>query len=332
MRVAIIGCGKQAPKHLNGFRKQGVTDLVVADADAGRASALAEQQGVRAVELDDVWADEEVSAVVIATPTRTHGPLIRRAIESGKDFLCEKPLCETLEEARAIEQLAKQHDRIGMVGFIYRSVPVFQKVRDYLSRGDAGPLGRLSLGLVRIGGRGSHEVWKHRKETGGGVVNEMLVHVADLAMWLFGAPVKVQVLSSELRRPRRVIREEEVEVDAEDFVLLRLEGPDGTAVYIEADMVTPAFTQRVEIQGEYGTLAASIQAAEPSYLFLSEPRGDLSAGKHELDLSGDLYSNQSGTFLKAVSDREAPAYASLGEACELMRVMDEVTNQIRSAQ
>lgn len=327
MRVAIIGCGKQAPKHINGFRKQGIADIVVTDVSPERSAALAERQGIQSIALDDLWKDEDIRAVVIASPTRTHGPLIHQAIETGKDFLCEKPLCETLDEALAIEASAHRNGRIGMVGFIYRSAPVFQEVRRLLRKG--GPLGSISLGLIRIGGRGSHEVWKHRKETGGGVVNEMFVHVADLALWLFGRPKRTEVLTSELLRPHRVIRGKRVDVDAEDFVLVRLESMEGTVVYIEADMVTPAFTQRIEIQGEYGTLAASIQAAEPNYLFLSEPRGDYPAGRRDFDLAGDLYSNQCGTFLRAVRERKAPAYASLSEACELMRVMDDIVGQIR---
>lgn len=328
MKIAIIGCGKQAPKHIQGFRQAGLESIYVSDVDMARARDLAEKEKVHAIEITDIWVDPEIAAVVIATPTRTHAQLIRQALDNGKDFLCEKPLCETFTEAQDIENLARKNGRIGMVGFIYRSVPVFQEVRRLLLDGEKGPLGKLSLGLVRIGGRGSHELWKHKRATGGGVMNEMLVHVLDLALWLFGSPERTSVLASELRRPQRVIKGEEVEVDAEDFVLVRLEKSGGPAVYIEADMLTPAFTQRIEIQGEYGTLCASIQAGEPTYLFLSEQRGDLLPGRHELGVSGSPYAIQSAAFLAAVRERREPDYAGLGEVCNLMQVMETVTQQV----
>lgn len=328
MRIAIIGCGKQAPKHIRGFRARGLEDIVVSDIDSARATALAEAANVRALPLQDVWADRAIDAIVIATPTWTHGALIHEAIESGKDFLCEKPLCATLAEARDAEHLARDRGRIGMVGFIYRSVPVFQEVHRLLSSGEGGALGALSLVLMRIGGRGSHEAWKHRRETAGGVVNEMLVHILDLVFWLFGAPVRMQVLASELRRPHRVIHGETVEADATDFVLLRLEARDGTAIYIEADMVTPGFTQRLEVQGEHGSLAASIQPEQPSYLFLTEPRAGFPAGRRVLCAAGEPYAAQAKTFMDAVRERRSPDHGRLDEACAVMRAVDDITSQM----
>ena len=58
----------------------------------------------RALSADDaasvVWRDDGVSAVIVATPTYAHEPLIRNALESGKHVFCEKPIATT-EEAVA---------------------------------------------------------------------------------------------------------------------------------------------------------------------------------------------------------------------------------------
>lgn len=325
MRLAIIGCGKQAPKHIRGFRAQGIEDIVVSDVDDARACALAESEKTCALPLPDVWPDRTIGAVVIATPTFTHGALIQAALESGKDFLCEKLLCSTFAEARDAERAARDLGRVGMAGFIYRSVPVFREVHSLLS---CGVLGALSLVLMRLGGRGSHEVWKHRRDTAGGVVNEMLVHALDLTLWLFGAPVRTEVLASEIRRPFRVIRNVPAEADVEDFVLVRFEGNGGTAIFIEADMVTPGFTQRLEIEGAYGSLSASIQPEEPSYLFLTESHAGLSAGRRALCAAGDPYAIQAKTFLEAVQERQPPDHGRLDDACTVMRVMDDIAIQM----
>lgn len=328
MRIAIVGCGRQAPKHIQGLRRQGIGEIIVSDAIVARANALAEAANVQVLPLEEIWADRSIDAVVISAPTWAHGTLIRQTLESGKDFFCEKPLCTTLAEAREIERLAREKERVGMVGFIYRSVPVFGEVHRLLSPGDGGALGALSLVLMRIGGRGSHEAWKHKRSTGGGAVNEMLVHALDLAFWLFGVPVRTDVLAAELRRPRRIIHGGTVEADTEDFVLVRLETRSGTAIFIEADMVTPCFAQRLEIEGENGSLSASIQTEEPNHLFLASPRAGLSAGRHALNTAGEPYAAQAGIFLDAVRERRDPEYGRLDEACAVMKTVGDIAAQM----
>ncbi|HVA55837.1 MAG TPA: Gfo/Idh/MocA family oxidoreductase [Gammaproteobacteria bacterium] len=325
MRVAVIGCGKQAPKHLHGLRGAGLgnADLVVTDVDAGRAGTLAAKEGVSAIMLDGIWGDAGINAVVIATPTFTHAELAGKAIGSGKAFLCEKPLAGDGREARALAERAEAAGVTGMVGYIYRSVPVFQHVHHLLR--DETVLAHLNLALLRIGGRGSHQVWKHQRAHGGGAINEMLVHTLDLALWLFGLPQHVQLLASELRAPTRLINGCKEIVDAEDMVLVRLEYEGGPSVYLQADMLTPAFTQRLEVQGANGTLAASIQRDEPSYLYLVEKHGQHPAGRHALQSeNAEPYITQSRTFLTAAAARSRPVYGALHEAVVLHELIDEL--------
>ncbi|MHB1544404.1 MAG: Gfo/Idh/MocA family protein [Gammaproteobacteria bacterium] len=325
MQVAVIGCGKQAPKHLHGLRGAGLenTFLAVADLDAGRAVALAAKEGVTAIPLDKVWDDAGIHAVVIATPTFTHAELAGKAIGSGKAFLCEKPLAGNGQEARALAERAESAGITGMVGYIYRSVPVFQQVRHLLH--DEKVLGVLTLALLRIGGRGSHQTWKHLRAHGGGAINEMLVHTLDLALWLFGTPSHAHLLASELCAPVRPINGRSETVDAEDMVLVRLDYGAGPSVYLQADMLTPAFTQRLEVEGINGTLTASIQREEPSRLFLVERRGHHSAGHHALQHEdNDPYVTQSRTFLAAVATGSKLAYGTLQEAVLLHELIDQL--------
>lgn len=325
MRVAVIGCGKQAPKHLQGLRGAGLDngDLVVTDVDAGRAASLAEKEGITALPLDKLWDDAGIRAVVIATPTQAHVELADKAIRTGKAFLCEKPLAADSRQARGLAQRAAAAGVTGMVGYIYRSVPVFQEVRRLLR--EEAVLGPLNLALLRIGGRGSHQTWKHLRTNGGGAINEMLVHTLDLALWLFGAPETACLLASELRAPVRTINGKSESVDAEDSVLVQLAYGGSPSVYLQADMLTPAFTQRLEVQGENGTLTASIQREEPGYLFLIQGCGNHEAGRHPLHYENqDPYVIQSRTFLAAAASGSQPAYGALHEAVLLHELIDQL--------
>ena len=70
----------------------------------------------------------------------------------------------------------------------------------------------------------------------------------DLANWYFGPIRDIEVISCDLRCPERIIQGEKVKVDAEDYVLVRCFGCDGMEIYCQADLITPAFSQYVEVQ------------------------------------------------------------------------------------
>jgi predicted dehydrogenase len=87
-----------------------------------------------AVSLDAVFEDPLVDGVVLAIPTPAHAPLIRKAIEAGKDYLVEKPLCEHHEQAMALDAEIKAGGLIGIVGCIHRYVPPFMEAAKALER------------------------------------------------------------------------------------------------------------------------------------------------------------------------------------------------------
>jgi predicted dehydrogenase len=331
MRIGLIGCGKQAPKHIAGWRKAGQTDFIVADRDPALARALAEREQVAWTESPDaVFADAKVTAVDLCTPTPTHAGLVRTAIAAGKDFFCEKPLCETAAEAREIRALAEQGGRIGMVGYIYRFAPAFEQAQRILDQtagtGMSAALGKLSVATMRIGGRGSAALWKHRRDSGGGAISEMLVHMLDLAIWYFGPIKSVDVMARDLYRPKRVINGVNETADAEDFVIVRCATESGVPVVIEADLLTPAFTQILEVQGDNGTLVGSIQSDWPQFVFVIREAGGFKPGRTDLKIdSGDMFQAQMATFVRAVEQRRQPDRCTLQdsvhvlEALELMR-------------
>jgi predicted dehydrogenase len=268
-------------------------------------------------------------AVDICTPTSHHAEQIRSAIEAGKDFICEKPLCEELSVARELAELVEKHHRIGMLGYIYRFAPIFELAQSLFQEvpktGESLVMGKIVSAHFRLGGRGSHQVWKHRKESSGGAINEMLVHMIDLAIWYFGAVKHVDVLACDLLRERRVIQGIEYEVDAEDYVLARMEMESGISVFCQADLVTPAFTQFIEVQGENGTFMGSIQPDMPSFLYCNKERAGYRAGKTPFDLGPhNLFEAQMADFVHAVRTRKPPSRSTIKDSVLLMEAMNEV--------
>ncbi|RMD64180.1 gfo/Idh/MocA family oxidoreductase, partial [Candidatus Parcubacteria bacterium] len=192
-------------------------------------------------------------------------------------------------------------------------------------------LGNLSVAHLRLGGRGSHQVWKHRKESSGGAVNEMLVHMIDLALWFFGKPERVQIIAHELLRPEREIQGERVRVDAEDYALVRLDYPGGFLVFCQADLVTPAFTQFVEIQGEHGSFMGSIQPDMPSFVFTQKAVGGYETGKNVLQFGPrNLFEAQMAEFVQAVRTRSNPDRNTIQDSVCLMEIMEKIKEEVNA--
>ena len=327
-QVAVIGCGKQAPKHISGLRSIPGLRIVLADACPQFARALAEKEGLPWVErVAEVLSDPKIDAVDICTPTPTHLELVRAAIRNGKDFFCEKPLCESAEDARRVLADMRQWKRIGMIGYVYRFAPVFEMARQIFDEvprtGISSVLGPIRIANFRIGGRGSHQLWKHLRSTGGGAANEMLVHMLDLALWYFGPVRSVQLLRKELLRPRREIQGKLEEVDAEDYILAEMQMKCGVRVMCQADLLTPAFTQFVEVQGDNGTFMGSIDPAMPSFVFCNREAGGWKRGRTDLQFGPvNLFEAQLSAFIRAIGTRIAPDRSSVEDSVQLLEAME----------
>ena len=93
--VGMVGLGGWGKNLLRNFAALPDADLRWAcDADEGRRAAYQASYPATqfTADLDDVLADPEVDAVVLATPVPTHHELARRAMEAGKHVMVEKPM------------------------------------------------------------------------------------------------------------------------------------------------------------------------------------------------------------------------------------------------
>jgi myo-inositol 2-dehydrogenase / D-chiro-inositol 1-dehydrogenase len=328
MKIAVIGCGRQAAKHVAGLRQCPDVEIVLADKEPALARALGEREGLPWTEgVDQLLADPGVHAVDLCVPTPAHAPLIRQALAAQKDFFCEKPLCQSAAEAEEINGLTARAERVGMVGYVYRHAPVFQAARAILEgaaeSGHSPVLGTISLALMRIGGRGSAAVWKHRRAEGGGAINEMLVHMLDLAVWYFGPMARAELLREDLLRPGRLIAGRMEQADAEDFVLARFTTGAGIPIVIQGDLVTPSFTQLIEIQGDNGTLMASIQPEMPQFVYAVRAAGGYPAGRTELTRDNiNFFDAQMAAFVAALRERRPDANRTLGDSLHVMRALE----------
>lgn len=153
--VAVIGAGNWGRNLVRNFNA--LESLkVVCDSDENRLKAIsAEYPNVRTVDcFDDVVVDELIGAVVIATPAETHGELVKKALQANKDVLVEKPLDLSVSDSEKLVRLARDNDRILMVGHLLWYHPAVLKIKELVDSGELGRIqyiysNRLNLGKIR---------------------------------------------------------------------------------------------------------------------------------------------------------------------------------------
>jgi predicted dehydrogenase len=317
LNIGIIGCGKQGLKHIRALKAFSDMEIFVADENYTLAKDVAQAEGVK-VSKNVPLCD----AIVVCTPLNNHYRLIETALTRGMNVFCEKPLCNDIEEAKTLERLMLSTDRFIQVGYVYRYAPIFAEIYKILNESQV--LGKPLLAFFRLGGRGSHQEWKHKKDSGGGAINEMLVHMLDLAIWFFGPMHHVGYEFHQTYLDKRRIDEQLIDCDVEDFVFLKYTTLKGVDVHIQADMLTPAFSQYVEIQSENGSFFGSIQPDVPSYLFLKEARGGYEAGKTTFNFGKrDFFAAQMTDFIYSVAVNKWPVKNTVNDSILLMQCLKE---------
>lgn len=155
--VAVVGAGYWGPNLIRNFRAAPDWELLaVCDLDLVRAEqVLAETGTVTATDsLDDVLARDDIAAVAIATPARTHHGIAMRALDAGKHVLVEKPLADSVTSGQAMVDLAASRGLTLMADHTYCYTPAVQKIRDLIVEGALGDIlfvdsVRINLGLIQ---------------------------------------------------------------------------------------------------------------------------------------------------------------------------------------
>ncbi|MEO0786949.1 MAG: Gfo/Idh/MocA family oxidoreductase, partial [Pseudomonadota bacterium] len=146
MRVGLLGAGRIAGVHAAAITGHSDSTLVaVSDHFPKVAQTLADAYDTSARTTDEIIADPEIDAVLIATPTNTHSDLIEAALAAGKAVLCEKPVDLNLARARACAARAKAHGQPVMIGFNRRFDPNFGALKAALAAGEIGRAELLTL-------------------------------------------------------------------------------------------------------------------------------------------------------------------------------------------
>jgi predicted dehydrogenase len=238
----------------------------VAAAAARLGGAAAETDWKRLVQRDDV------DLVDVCTPGSSHAEISIAALEAGKHVLCEKPLANTVEEARAMATAAERAAAQGvraMVGFNFRRVPAVALARELVAAGRLG-----AIRHVRAAYLGAHLldpefplVWRlQASEAGSGALGDLGAHAIDLAQYVAGDRITGVSALTETFVPERPLpgggggQLGPVTVDDAALFIARFGG--GAVGGFEATRFATGHDEglRVELNGERGSLVWELGA------------------------------------------------------------------------
>jgi predicted dehydrogenase len=138
-RIAVLGCGYWGSNHIRTLKSLGALHAV-SDVNAARAEGFSAEHEVPAVAPDELFARDDVDAIVMALPPQFHAENAMRAVEAGKDVLVEKPIALTVADAERAVEAASRNGRVFMVGHVLRFHPAFEQLKQLI---DAGELGEV---------------------------------------------------------------------------------------------------------------------------------------------------------------------------------------------
>jgi predicted dehydrogenase len=137
---------------------------------------------------------DDIGLVDISSSGDTHREFAVAALEAGKHVFCEKPLANTLSEAREMMEAARAAGTVNMVCHNYRRVPAIQLAKKFVDEGRIGEIRHWRAVYLQdwLLDPKSPLTWRLRKETGGaGPLADLGSHLVDLAHFLVGPITEV---------------------------------------------------------------------------------------------------------------------------------------------
>jgi predicted dehydrogenase len=250
IRLAVIGLGKMGLSHLSIANALDDFEVVaVCDNSKLVTDVLGKVTGLKGFnDYDEVLRLRELDAVIIATPTIAHEPMIRKALDRGLHIFAEKPLTLDANASGELARAAAEKGLIAQVGYHNRYVATFAEAARLLK---AGALGKISHVLAESYGpvvlRRTKPTWRGKAGQGGGCLHDYAAHPINLMNWMFGAPENC--LGASLTR--------HFSAEVEDQTHALLQFRDGVVGQVSVDWSDPSvrkMTTKLSVWGEGGKL------------------------------------------------------------------------------
>lgn len=316
-RWAILGAGHIAEKFAEGLAAcpQAVR-YAVASRQKERAVAFGRRFGFDKAygSYEEMLADEAVDIVYIATPNNLHYEHTMLSLAAGKAVLCEKPFALNAGEVRAMAAFARSKKLFLMEALWSRFLPTINRLKSEM---ESGRLGEPRLLQAEFGFKAKYDpdnrLFSH--SLGGGAVFDIGIYPLFLAVYLFGKPVSVEVVS--VAAPTGT--------DMTTALLLKHAGG-------EVSVLTATFAVRMECDAKLYMTDGCLRLHRMFHMptKLTSACGDDEPVEIEVETLSNGYNYEAAEVMACLENNlaESPLW-SLDSSVELMELIDLVNEKAR---
>jgi len=169
-----------------------------------KRNAFAEKYNCQAMaSYSEILADDSIQGIINTTPNPVHLETTRAAAEAGKHVFLDKPIANTISDAKAITQIVKDCGTILSVGYQRRRESHFQWIRDRIAEGKFGKMVQAEANISRDReGKFDLTSWRYTAAgMPGGVMLQIGVHYVDVLETILGQVQSVSGMTSQLVLP-----------------------------------------------------------------------------------------------------------------------------------
>lgn len=357
LRVGMVGYAFMGAAHSQAWRTvnrvfelpQQVTMAAVCGRDEANVAAAARRLGWQSYTTD--WRTlverDDIDIIDICTPGDSHAEIAIAALAAGKHVLCEKPLANSVEEARAMVAAAESAPGTAMCGFNYRRVPATALMHKMVQEGRVGVVRHVRAVYLQdwIVDPQFPLVWRLQKDkAGSGALGDIGAHIIDLTQHVTGRRITgVSALTETFVKDRPGGT---VTVDDAAVFVARLEG-GALATYEATRFATGRKNAlHIEINGSLGSLVFDLErlnelqfydrtrpeaeqgftrilVTEPEHPYMSAwwPAGHIIGYEHS-------FTHQARDFLLAITSGTQPR-PSFPDALGVQLVLDAVQRSVQ---
>jgi predicted dehydrogenase len=247
VKVASIGLGWWSDVLADAVKRSGKLEIVSCySRSAEKRDAFAKKYGcLAASSFDSILKDKSVQGIINTTPNNAHRETTVAAARAGKHVFLDKPIANTIADARALTQACRDAGVVLSVGYQRRRESQFRWVRAKIEAGEFGKLVNAEANISRDrAGKIDLSSWRYQAaEMPGGVLLQIGIHYTDVLEYLIGPITAVNARLAQLVLPG----------DNPDVASLALEHENGALSTLNASYASASEHYVMNVYGKEAT-------------------------------------------------------------------------------
>ena len=297
--LGLMGAGRIGKMHGENILAHVPNAFLKSVADSNLDKDWAERVGIpeRLTDVNELLADKEIEAVVIATPSSTHVAMIQLAAAAGKQIFCEKPIALSPEDIKKAVNAAKEANVKLQVGFNRRFDPEFRKVHQLVQEGKVG-----DIHIIKLTNRDPLRPSLNSIPDSGGLFKDFSIHDMDTLRFISGCDVE------EIYASGTVLVDPEIgKLGDIDTALIIAKLTNGALCMIDLSRETKyGYDQQLEVLGTKG--CAAVHNTSPTNASFSTADGIVKDKPHFsfVERYKEAYIIEIKEFIDCVQNNQAP--------------------------